>query len=321
MRPSLLSLLLLASAAPAGAIDSAAGTGGASFMKMGFGSPRATAMGRAYVAVAEGTEALTWNPAGLAQTQQRELSYAYMRYIQEVDAPLYMAYAHPMGRTVFGLNLAYISVDGFEARQDDGRPSDNTAIQVRNGFATFSLARSFWYEKLFLGIAMKVIEENNAGARRNSLVGDFGAILKPSSLFSLGFAVQNMGSDPRRVARITRVGAGLRPVDLLTVAVEVSKASDNSARLGLGAEFTLPEELLEVGQIQLRAGYYGTDDQGIILKQDRSFLFPLVGAQGIAFGIGLFTSQAFGYGIGLDYTMVPFGALGTSDQLSVKVKF
>jgi hypothetical protein len=35
----------------------------------------------------------------------------------------------------------------------------------------------------------------------------------------------------------------------------------------------------------------------------------------------LYTSQAFGYGLGLDYAMVPFGALGTVDQISLKVKF
>ena len=44
-------------------------------------------------------------------------------------------------------------------------------------------------------------------------------------------------------------------------------------------------------------------------------------AAGLAFGFGLFTSRAFGYGIALDYAYVPYGALGTVDQLSFKVKF
>ena len=144
-------VLATALSGPAAAIDSTSGTGGAPFMKMGFGSARATSLGRAYSAIAEGTESLSWNPAGLALTQQREASYSYLRYVQGVDAPLYLAYAHPLGRTVFGANLAYMSLEGFDVRDSNGVPLDDTGVQVRNGFGAFSMARSFWYETLFLG--------------------------------------------------------------------------------------------------------------------------------------------------------------------------
>jgi len=41
----------------------------------------------------------------------------------------------------------------------------------------------------------------------------------------------------------------------------------------------------------------------------------------MSFGIGLYTSQAFGYGLGLDYAFAPYGALGSVDQFTLKLKF
>lgn len=320
-RVVLAAALAAALAGPAWAIDPAAGTGGAPFLKMGFGSARATSLGRAFTAIAEGTESLAWNPAGLALTQQREASYSYLRYVQGVDAPLYLAYAHPLGRTVFGANVAYMSLDGFDVRDANGVPLDETGVQVRNGFGTFSMSRSFWYEKVFLGGSLKAVMEDNAGDRQTNLVGDFGVILKPNQTISFGFATQNFGGNQSQVARVTRGGFGLRVLELLQLSMDVHKHSDSAARLGMGMEFTLPEDLIEVGQIAVRFGYYNTDEQGKILEENRHMFHPLVGAQGLSFGLGVYSTQAFGYGIGFDYALVPMGALGTVDQLTIKVKF
>lgn len=322
-RPRLFAALGLAAAlaAPAFAIDPAAGTGGASFMKMGIGSARAIALGRAYVALAEGADALTWNPAGLALAQQREFVYSCYRYIQEVGSPFYMGYAHPFGRTVFGVNFAYLKVDGFDARDELGRPADSASVRVQDGFTTASIARSFWYEKLFVGASLRGIHEDNAGTIHDVLVGDLGALLKPNQYITFGFASQNLGSGVSRVAQVSRVGAAGRIFDLLTLSGEVNKASDNSARAGLGFEFVMPEDMITVGQVSLRAGFRSCDDLGQILEDDRHFMYPLIGPPQWSFGFGLYTSQAFGYGVGLDYSLISMGALGRADQISLKVKF
>lgn len=323
MRKRLLAALSLLPllAADARAISSEAGTAGAAFLGLGFGSARAMAMGRSLVALADGTDALTWNPAGLALAQTREFSYSYLRHVQGVEAPVYMAYVHPAGRTVFGGNVAYMNVDGFDVRDEAGRPRNNSDVQVRNGFVTFSAARSFLYEKLFLGASLKGIQEDNAGARRSSVVGDLGAVFKPSMGTSVGFSTQNLGANKERVGSITRLGGAVQVLELLGVTLELSKPSDNGWNLGFGGEFVLPEEFLSVGQIALRAGYYSTGDQGTVLQQNRHPLYPLVGAKGLSFGIGLFSSQALGYGFGLDYALIPLGALGNADILSLRIRF
>ncbi|MDE2236714.1 MAG: hypothetical protein KGK30_02380, partial [Elusimicrobia bacterium] len=94
-RAKAVALALLFSSVSARAINDNAGTAGGAFLKIGQGSARAMALGQSYVALAEGSDALTWNPAGLGVTQQKEFAYSYLRYVQNLDTPLYMAYAQP----------------------------------------------------------------------------------------------------------------------------------------------------------------------------------------------------------------------------------
>jgi hypothetical protein len=272
------------------------------------------------VALAEGSDALVWNPAGLASTQQKEVAYSYLSYVRDLDTPLYLAYAHPMGRTVWGANVAYLSDTGYDVRDANGVPQPDTDIAVHDGFGTLGVARSFWYEKLLLGGSLRLVHEDNAGSLHDTVVGDVGATIKPNNILSLGFAVQNFGTAVSNVASIVRGGAACRAGDFVTLAFEVSSAADVGIRAGVGAEFQIPEEYLEVGQLSFRVGYYNSDNLG------QSFDTTLKGLRldrtsGLSFGFGLFTSQAFGYGLSLDYAFVPFGALGTVDQISLKMKF
>jgi len=314
------SILALLAASSARAADSNAGISGANFLKIGQGSARAMSMGGAYVALAEGSDAMTWNPAGLAVTQQRELGFSYLRYVQDVDSPLYLGYAHPMGRTSWGANLSYMTVGGFDVRDANGVPQNSDQTAVRNGMASLGIARSFWYEKLFLGSSLRVVHEDIASSVKNTVVGDFGVILKPNPTLSLGFALQNFGSGGNNVARITRIGAGARMGDFVTLGLELNKATDYGTRIGLGAEFQLPEEYLDVGQLSFRIGYRSGDNFGQSNDETLKSL-RLERSSNLSFGFGMYTSQAFGYGISMDYAFVPYGALGTVDQITVKMKF
>ncbi len=302
------------------AVESSAGTRGANFLKIGQGSSRAMALGGAYVALSEGTDAISWNPAGLAVTQQREFGFSYLRYIQKVDSPLYLSYAHPMSRTTWGASFSYISIDGFDVRDAQGVPQNDSTVGVRDGQMSIGIARSFWYEKFFLGGSARVVHEDIAGSAKDTIVGDIGAILKANSTLSLGFALQNAGSGATNVAQISRVGAAMRLGDFVTASMEISQAADSGTRVALGGEFQLPEEYLDVGQISLRIGYHSGDSFGQSTDETLKSL-RLDRASNLSFGFGLFTSQAFGYGVAIDYAFIPYGALGTVDQISVKMKF
>jgi hypothetical protein len=305
---------------PSWAINADAGTAGGSFLKIGAGSARAVSMGRAYVALAEGTDALLWNPAGIAVSSQRELSVGVTSWVQDVSAQT-LGYIQPLGRTVLGVGATYLSVNGFDVRDDNGVPLNGDKSVVRDGAAYVSVAHSFLFEKLFLGLTLKEVYEDNGGPRQSTLVEDLGAILKPTSVLSFGAAIQNLSNDKTRVASTQRLGAAYKPSSFFDVSVELSKDSDNQSRVGAGAEFILPEEVLTVGQLAFRVGYYEADAQGE--NRDNSIVksLSLQRTSGLSFGMGLFSTGLTGYGLGLDYSFVPMGALGVSNQIVFRILF
>lgn len=306
-------------------IDSSAGTSGATFMKLGAGSPRAQALGRAYVALAEGPEALVWNPAGVALSQLREIHFAYLDWFQDYSGQ-YIGYVHPIGQTVIGANLAYFSIDGFDVRDENGYPQQNENVRACHGFGTFSIARSFYLERLFLGVSIKGIVENNDGLtdsddrKYTNIVFDTGVLFKVGRRLSLGWAAQNVAGESKDVVRIFRIGAAYNPASLLNISLEHEMPSDNKSRLGIGMEFILPEQILQFGRVSFRAGYHSSDDFG---KSDDNLLkrFHMDKTSGISLGFGICTSEVFGYGMAFDYAMIPYGALGKSNQISVRFQF
>lgn len=318
---ALLAAALAAAPAAFAATDPSAGTGGAAFMKLGIGAPRAQALGNAYVALAEGQEAMLWNPAGLARAHSREITGTVLSWVQGMQGE-YLGYVHPLGRSVLGLSFAYMSISGFDVRNDQGLSVENDHVVVRDGFASASFARSFFVEKLFVGATLKGVYEDNAAAPRSTLVGDVGLLFRPNASLQLGAAAQNLLGSPSAVVQTSRLGAAYRPNEFLTFTVESSKDSDNASRVGAGVELNFPQEILQVGEFALRAGYFGRDSLGQGYENGlKPFGLDLSKVSGLSFGAGLYTTYLMGYGIGLDYAYLPFGSLGVVNQLGVKVSF
>ena len=84
---------------------------------------------------------------------------------------------------------------------------------------------------------------------------------------------------------------------------------------------TLPEELLQVGKVSIRAGYSPSDDLGKNRDDKTLETLHIQEMAGWSFGIGLYSAQALGYGVGMDYTFVPSGALGKISQISIRFQF
>src|SRR4051812_25663038 len=114
------SLFCFGFAATASAADP--GTTSANFLKLGVG-PRAVAMGEAQVGVADDVYATYWNPAGLAQLQNREAGFVQTQYIQDIQSQ-YLAYAHPhptLGTLAGSFN--YLNVGKFDSFDAGGQPT------------------------------------------------------------------------------------------------------------------------------------------------------------------------------------------------------
>lgn len=306
-------------AAPARAIDSRAGTGAGAFMKLGLGCPTALALGRAYSAEAEGPSAMVWNPAGIASSQQKEIYFSYLDWVQDYSGK-YIAYTQPLGQAVIGINYASMGVDNLDVRDANNIQQFGGNTEVKDSYATLSLARTFFNDVLAFGGSVKRVAENNDGTQYSNVVFDLGGQFRPFDFLSLGAAYMNIGNKDE-VVNISRFGASVHMGDYLTVMGELEQPSDNRSRVGMGVQFTLPEDMLHVGSFNLRAGYYDYDDHGRNYDSDFLKRLGLADSSKLSFGIGIYTSQLFGYGARLEYAMVPFGALGNVHQFAFGVQF
>ena len=82
--------------------------------------------------------------------------------------------------------------------------------------------------------------------------------------------------------------------------------------------------MLQVGRVSLRTGYVqfnGADNYGRNYTDTTLDTLGLARAYGWTFGVGIYSAVALGFGMSLDYTLVPYGALGRASQMMVKVQF
>ena len=305
------------------ATDSKAGTSGAAFMKIPTGSPRAQALGNCGVSVVEGAEAMTINPAGMASAQMREAAFAYLDWFQDYSGQ-YLAYVHPVGQSVIGVNMAAYDIKGFDVRDDEGVPLYSENVKVGHKYATLTLAKSFFLERLLLGVSAKGVWEDNYTAKYRATVFDGGVILKIGRKLSLGWSGANFSSSADDVVKINRLGLAFAFNPFITTLLESKGYSDRKSAVGGGVELSLPEEVLQVGRVSLRTGYVqfnGADNYGKNYTDTTMDTLGLSQAYGWTFGVGIYSAVALGFGMSLDYTLVPYGALGRASQMMVKVQF
>lgn len=310
----------LALAGAAHAVDSKVGVDGAAFMKIPTGSPRAQALGNNGVSLVEGGEAMNINPAGIASAQMRELSFSHLSWIQDYSGQ-YVSYVHPIGQSVIGVNMAYYTISGFDVRDSEGKPQYGSDVKVRNGYASLTLAKGFFLEKFLVGVSAKQVQEDNYASEYKNLVFDMGAVLRLGRRLSLGWAGQNMSGKKHQVVKVQRLGGAYSFSPYLTLALEQKTYSDRKGKLSGGAEITLPEELLQVGRVTFRAGYSPADNYGKNMEDKTLDSLGLNDVGGWAFGVGIYSAQALGYGMGFDYTLAPYGALGKASQLALRFQF
>lgn len=304
------------------AIHSNAGTSAGAFLKIDAGAPRAQALGNAYVSIADGPEALFWNPAGAASATTRELQFTYLDYLQGYKART-LAYLQPIGKTIIGVTLNYMDMDNFDFRDEWGHKQPEIGVPVQNFVGSVSIARGFINQKLQLGGTAKYITEklyNGSGNNHYDSVGfDVGAKLRLVNWLGLGGAIVNIG-DKEDMPRGLRLGADLN-TRYFTVSGEYTKYRDDKARYGVGLEVHIPEDLLQVARFDLRVGYYTRENTGINTEDSWVKDIGLEETSRVSFGFGIYSSELFGYGASIDYAVTPFGALGTSQQIAISVQF
>jgi flagellar motor protein MotB len=298
-----------------------AGYSSANFLKIGLGA-RAAAMGDSYTAVSDDPTALYWNPAGLFQVTDTQISLTHAQWLQGVnDETLFLS--HHLGNDgALGLGFTWLGVSTFLSTVENnsgGYAGLGTAANANDWALSLGYANSLGgilgnhlLHNTLLGLNANFVNQNENGPTGNAISFDAGMIqLFPKQHFSLGFDLVNIGTSiqDRSQPFLVKAGASwyehldLQPGDKLTLAADIDLHDDTGLQPRVGGEYALPLEKTLTGA--LRAGFRTTDQQ-------YGFSFMTLGA-GLA-------KNFDGVEAGLDYAYVPYGAIGPTHRFTLNLK-
>lgn len=296
--------LIAAASSIALAIDKKAGTSGAQFLKIGAGA-RSTAMGDAFVAVADDVNSVVFNPAGLATISKPELTAMHTEYFQDINYD-FGAFAYPTDMGAFAVSAATLKVEDLEKRAlDESRQGSFEAMDAAYGL---SFARNFG-PLTSLGITSRYIKQEIDNVSAGTLSGDIGILRRLGHRpIKVALAVRHLGgdikfrneADPQPLTIDGGTSISLMRERLL-LGLNIKKTRDDGLRFGLGTEYHLT--MNQDFNVTVRGGYNSTRTN-------------TEGASGLSAGAGLgFRQFAF------DFAWVPFGDLGNTFRYSLHIKF
>lgn len=234
------------------------GTATATFLRLEQGA-RALGMGGAFVAIADNSDGIYYNPAGIAQIKKKEVSFTYSSLYQDI-ASSFLSLALPTAKSgTFGMGLTYLTVGGIEAADSAGNMLGE--ISVYNMAATCAYAAKT--DGLCLGVGAKFIQQDYDVESGAGFAVDTGFIIElAKDMLSLGASALNIGPKAKigdvknKLPMNYRAGVGCKPIDNLTLAADIEKPIDADNKLHAGAEYDY-NSLLSV-----RVGYQTIKDMG-----------------------------------------------------------
>ncbi|MEW6096021.1 MAG: PorV/PorQ family protein [bacterium] len=279
------------------------GATAANFLKLGIGA-RPVGLGEAFCAVADDVNAAYWNPAGLAQVNEFQLTAIHKNWFEDIRGG-YLGYLHPADKGAIAVSMTYLDEGSMQEIKKD-RTVVGT-FKAEDMGVTVSFAQALRKE-LLIGANLKYIHQKIADTSGMGFAGDMGLIYKPTQFVNLGLVVQNIGP------KIKFVNEGFSlPLTLKTgisyknkgiiLALDINKPIDNDPMICMGVE-------LNIGNmIAVRLGYrYQTKNQKLDLYE--SAPVGLTGGLGLGFGNTYF----------LDYAYVPYGDLGDTHRIAFMMK-
>ncbi|NOZ60699.1 MAG: conjugal transfer protein TraF, partial [Calditrichaeota bacterium] len=289
MKKISLSFLIITLAAfllagQAGAVD---GYYAGSFLRMGLGA-RATAMGNAFTAIAEGTLASYYNPAGIPLLKHRQLTLSY-RFLSLDRNFNYIGFAtgirpkvdEETGESAIngGLAVSWIhaGVDNIDGRDFAGNHYQDFS-NAENSFA-FSFG-VMPLKSLSVGFTGRVLYnrfpdmgDDNATISTTALGLDLGVLFRPFENLSFGAVVKNINAKydwktdklwERDIEKIDRFPMTFRfgvatnfPYRWLLIAADVENSELFGWRFSLGTEAQLMENIFLRGGINDCAPAFG----------------------------------------------------------------
>jgi hypothetical protein len=175
-------LAALAAASPAWA--DGAGTTAFQFLNLGSGA-RIESLGGAGTAVADGVDAITWNPARLGTGVGRDVTVSYFNWLQDVQVAQ-GGVAWPLGSAFLGVGARSLTVEEFG--NVPGEPAVGQSDLAVGAAAAYPLTGS-----IRAGAGMKLVRSSVAEEDATGFVGDLGLDYEWVEGWNLAAALRNFG--------------------------------------------------------------------------------------------------------------------------------
>lgn len=298
-------IALVVAAGVAGAAES--GSSAAAFLKIGVGA-RAVGMGEAQAAVAEGPDALYWNPAGLAAYDRGAVSFTHNEWLEDVRYE-YLGLSYPLLNVgTFAFTAGRVSMGEIEGRNEMGDPTGT--FSASDMVLSLGYARRMW-DFLSVGAGAEYVTEKIENESASAFAGTVGATVDtPLSGLAAGVSASNIGGELKFIEvgdplpLVVRGGlAYLLPLggenNQLTVAADAVKFNDSDdVKVNGGLEYWF------MGTVAARAGYKANYDVG--------------GATG---GLGFKYAASEKLGLAADYAYADMGIFGATHRISIGMLF
>ncbi len=288
------------------------------------GGARPTAMGGAYVAVAQGPSAQFWNPAGIAQSMGNEIEFSMGDWFFGTKL-VHSSVIIPMGRHFIGLNMKQLDY-GEEMVTTIADPEGTGEYWSAKDRALGVTYATKLTDRFSLGGNVKFITQSIYHESARGMAVDLGLLYRSQfKNLRIGMSISNFGTDMQLSGEDL-----MRPVD-----IDPSNAGNNdniSSNLdtdkwplpltycvGIAADvmdtkllkWTLTTDALHPNNNNsyLKIGSEVEFANVIYLRAGHAAILKEYAEESFSYGIG-FRYQIAGLRFGYDYSYTPFGKLG-----------
>ena len=224
------------------------GTSGASFLKINVGT-RSSAMGGAFVGLADDNEALLLNPAGLALIRVPEISGGHIIWFSDMSVE-HAQFSLPLDRTfTLGISGVYFNNGVFDAYTAGGVAAGTfTAYDASAGLSLGIRVTDF----IFTGFSVKYIMNSIETSSSTSYAADLGFIFQEfvpgvsfgASLLNVGTPVK-LGSLEEQLPVSIRAGFALTPSPEAVITVDgFTHPREGDYNIAVGMELFVHEKIV-----------------------------------------------------------------------------
>lgn len=292
-----------------------AGISGLQFLKIGVGG-RATAMGDAFVAIADDASALFWNPAGLVFSKQDEVMFSHNKWVADISQEFLGAFYRFSSNDVFGISLTSLHMEDMKVTNEVNPFGTGQYFSYGDIALTLTYSRKMT-EQFSFGGSIRYVEETLDLLKMRGILIDIGTMYW-TGLGTTRFAVTitNFGNELAPDGEVKlwgdrtvnewqsfspptmfRIGFAFEPwqteSNRVTASVQLNHPNDNSENVSIGAEYSYNEIL------NLRGGYKVNSDE-------QSF----TAGAGVKLPLGIAN-------VAVDYAFAEFSRLGSTHRFSI----